>query len=944
VRRSLPASVAVIAVVAAGIIGVQGAALTPAEAIEAPSSPSVPDALTAPDAASATQIATTYDHPVAIDSETTPQTIVSALANGEYRYESDTLPVRVRQGATWVDVNENLEAQPGGMLRPRVSASPVRFSGGNSDVLDQVQTRSGDWVTETWPYGNLPVPTVSGAVATYADVLPDVDIKLTATETGMSNVLVVKTDDAAADPRLQSLRLSISGATVAPAASDTLAARAPDGSIVVAGSPLWWDSSHGATAAGPAGDDPARPVAHTTDTSGMTLDVGKTVEATTPTYPVFVDPEWGSNDTHVWYTDAAFPSQTYYDANVGTDLRVGISAPYKSDMFFQFSLPAIAGATVSKAVINTQQVWSGTCSPTAIDVHMYGPKTAGFSWTTEQSYGSSPWGGILQSLNPNYGCSGVAGNTVGWTVTSGVQSKVTAGATYAQFAWTYHDPSSNVSRRHYSTSASIVIDYDRPPSTPSALKIQSPDSACGTAANPAVINAAQPLTLQATVSDPDAGAQVNANFYIYNAPGGVPSSTYLLEENTGGQPPGVLKETFTPPATPVLIDGQRYAWRVLAGDWTLLSAYSGYCYFDVDNTKPLLPQLTITANDSTFTVGQPLTVDITDTSPDVYGFESWIATGTATSPAAAAPVTWAAVAPNPAPARTCGAGQGEAWLTCATGGAASLDVAPTDATSVLWVSAYDKAGNVSTSAALQLFPSGGSGAQSQAGYFNQSWDLYHAASPLDTTIPSIPGGSVSPENLTIGGTLSRTQTGSIVSPGVGPMLAFPSTGAPTTGVATAPNTLDTTQSFSVSAWVTPATLTPSTVAAILAQSGTTRSGFLLVEAANGHAQFCMQPQSTGLPVDCVTSPAALTTAHPQLVSATWDRVNRQMRLYVGGSRVAVAPHVFTSGDVTAAGVLTVGSAQALGVAADQWQGTITNPFVAQGLLTQTDLISLSGVL
>ncbi|MGN6200504.1 hypothetical protein, partial [Humibacter sp.] len=170
-----------------------------------------------------------------------------------------------------------------GLWAPAASAAQVRFGAGGTNVLDKVQTAGGDWITETWPYGNLPAPSVSGSTATYADVLPGVDVRLTATASGMSDVLVIDSATAAADPKLQSLNLPVSGATMTAGTEDTARARATDGSAVVSASPLWWDSSDGSSAKGPHGDAPARPLQHFTDAHGLTMNIASTIAAAKPT-------------------------------------------------------------------------------------------------------------------------------------------------------------------------------------------------------------------------------------------------------------------------------------------------------------------------------------------------------------------------------------------------------------------------------------------------------------------------------------------------------------------------------------------------------------------------------------------------------------------------------------------------------------------------------------
>ncbi len=95
--------------------------------------------------------------------------------------------------------------------------------------LVSVQVSDGSWVSESWPLGALPTPTVDGSNATYPEVLSGVDLRLTATASGMSEVLVVKTKAAASNPALANLSLSIAGAKVSMDGNRSLRAQTANG-------------------------------------------------------------------------------------------------------------------------------------------------------------------------------------------------------------------------------------------------------------------------------------------------------------------------------------------------------------------------------------------------------------------------------------------------------------------------------------------------------------------------------------------------------------------------------------------------------------------------------------------------------------------------------------------------------------------------------------------
>jgi hypothetical protein len=87
---------------------------------------------------------------------------------------------------------------------------------------------------------------ITGDTAVYRDVLPDVDLKVTAQALGFSEVLVVRSRTATRNPRLASLTfgLATKGVDVAAESTGGLAARDAKGAAVfTAPAPLMWDSS-----------------------------------------------------------------------------------------------------------------------------------------------------------------------------------------------------------------------------------------------------------------------------------------------------------------------------------------------------------------------------------------------------------------------------------------------------------------------------------------------------------------------------------------------------------------------------------------------------------------------------------------------------------------------------------------------------------------------------
>lgn len=130
------------------------------------------------------------------------QTFVNA--DGTVTYTASAEPKWIKRNGSWVDLDATLKAQADGTVSPVASESALVLSGGGSGPLVSL-TVDGKNLSLTWPSA-LPVPSLSGASATYADVLAGVDLQVTATPAGgVEETLVVRTAQAASDPALADL-------------------------------------------------------------------------------------------------------------------------------------------------------------------------------------------------------------------------------------------------------------------------------------------------------------------------------------------------------------------------------------------------------------------------------------------------------------------------------------------------------------------------------------------------------------------------------------------------------------------------------------------------------------------------------------------------------------------------------------------------------------------
>ncbi|CAL9297291.1 LamG-like jellyroll fold domain-containing protein [Streptomyces griseoincarnatus] len=173
---------------------------------------------------------------VEVTGERTERTTVHANPDGlTFTLEESAVPVRVAgPDGGWRTPDATLERRADGTVGPRASAAEMAFSGGGDKAPLVSIADKGRMLALDWP-GRLPEPRLEGASALYRDVLPDVDLRVTATVEGFQHVLVVKTPEGAARPELKELTFGLrtaGGLTVRKNARGALAALDATGKTV----------------------------------------------------------------------------------------------------------------------------------------------------------------------------------------------------------------------------------------------------------------------------------------------------------------------------------------------------------------------------------------------------------------------------------------------------------------------------------------------------------------------------------------------------------------------------------------------------------------------------------------------------------------------------------------------------------------------------------------
>ncbi|MFI8459249.1 ricin-type beta-trefoil lectin domain protein [Kitasatospora sp. NPDC085464] len=293
--------------------------------------------------------------PVVVDALTTGSSRTTANPDGTLTSDSSPVAERVKNAdGTWRAVDATLRANADGTVTPIAVPSALTFSGGGSSVLATMTTADGRKLSVKAPFA-LPKPELSGSDALYRSVLPDVDLELSATPVGgWRQVLIVRTAQAAADPKIKKLHLDTvsEGLTVKADGNGNLTAEDTAGKVrFTAPAPVMWDSGTAGTpvsaaqpgapaksagqagpAAAPAADGGttaagsdskapgpgARTAPITTTVSGSGIDLVPDASVLGQgTGPWYLDPGWNpsaDNGTQAWaQVQSAYPKTPEYN-------------------------------------------------------------------------------------------------------------------------------------------------------------------------------------------------------------------------------------------------------------------------------------------------------------------------------------------------------------------------------------------------------------------------------------------------------------------------------------------------------------------------------------------------------------------------------------------------------------------------------------------------------
>ncbi|MFJ3233518.1 hypothetical protein [Streptomyces sp. NPDC086787] len=574
---------------------------------------------------------------VVVDGLTTDNAQTVANPDGTFTMTQNAEPVRARHNGSWVAIDTRLVKRADGGFAARADIADIEFSGGGTAPLVRM-ARDGKQVALTWPTA-LPTPVVSGDTATYREVLPGVDLAMTARRDGFGEVLVVKTPAAAANPKLASLKLGTRtvGLTLRQGADGSATATDSAGTTVFrADRPLVWDSSAAVpgttpprhatrpvpgarvpaasvrsadraavaapaagTAKAPAGDptrsDFRRPGSHahvTTmpaklDKAHLTLAPGAFLKsAKSLTFPLYVDPAWSGNPSvSAW---AAINSNggkwtSGDDAPLGLNNWSGCGSWCGSvgRAYFEMNASGFQGAKVTDAHFYPYFTWAANSAAEPTQIWLDPDFPSNLSWSNKPTSSSpSTYVTEVKSCIGHHSSSGCPQGTVDFTVTSAAQTAAGGGrrdleVDAADEGDTYQWKRIDPSRTKWS------VTYFRAPTINSCCStsptVTDGGTTFATSGNP---------TMKALGTDSD-GENVRTGYELSNWANGaattsVKTGMYSAYSSTGA--------AFTYNGA-ALTDGNTYAWRAVSesqqGDMS--SAWTGWQVFKVDTQAPNPP-------------------------------------------------------------------------------------------------------------------------------------------------------------------------------------------------------------------------------------------------------------------------------------------------------------------------------------------------------------------
>jgi YD repeat-containing protein len=500
-------------------------------------------------------------------------------------------------------------------LQPKRADAPITFSDGSNSTVASLGVGQNALAMQ-WG-SKMPVPTISGNVATYTGVSPGVNLVLVAEPDGFDLQIVLTKQPAAA--QVFKLPLSLTGLTASVDANGRLQFASSTGKTVAqADAPQMW----GATT--DAAGDPTQVSVVPVAVSGGTVNVSPAqsfLTSPSTTYPVTIDPAPNLTATADTYVDQKSPTGTF-DSN--TALKSGLAATGQIQRsLLQFDTSTLTGTHVLSASLNLYENFAANCTATQVDVY-----DMAAAWTTSTNWNNQPakhqmWASASTNAGGGTSCTaayvsfstgGTGGNTLTTLVQDWANGTPPTGGVANNLEVVAHSETTTSSYKKFnsldagSNTPYLAVTYN---SFPTAPTNKWPE-------NGQYVNNLQ-LPMHAIFNDPDGGTG-QVRFEIDNNATGTNIVTALgSQTSVGGQ------STYKV-ASGLLADGTAYKWRAQGYDGTDNGTWSGFRTFTEDVTPPTAPSLSSTTDPSqtSWYTSQSYTVSFSSTDTGGSGVAGYI--------------------------------------------------------------------------------------------------------------------------------------------------------------------------------------------------------------------------------------------------------------------------------------------------------------------------------
>jgi hypothetical protein len=550
---------------------------------------------------SASQRAVSAGERVEVMEKRTDTSQTFANPDGTFTLEQSNVPVRTKRNDEWLELDPTLRTDGDGRVRPRATALEMSFSGGGSDPLIALKSE-GHEMKLTWP-NSLPEPTVDDDSVTYANVFPDVDLKITATPISYSEVLVVKTPQAARLPELQGLELGVEAPnlTVQKVDGGAIVAKDDFGKAVFTGAqPVMWDSRGEAKAPtdedrteAPLEGDKVVPILVEVDQDSLSIAPSPAlVNDAAAEYPLHIDPPLTGVQMGRAMINQAFPSTASWLWSGPEGVGYQSFEPWsRKRLMFKMAIPGLAGTHVVSAVFSAFSTWAASCTKKEVQLWKTANFGSGVNWNVGS--GSNVWLKRLGSATDAVGRDECTpnGKLIEFSALTAVSEQASANSGYVYLGLRAADESDSMAWKRFRSDVRLAIIYNNRPQV-SGRRTIGPSMGCSTVKEqPIVVNTAGPRP-QVNIIDKDVQSSY-AQFEFWKS-----GETQPRWRANSPALPAHVDTTFQPEVDAGNLDTNvLLAWRVRAFDGIDWSNWSTFCWYWVDTSRPAPPSIAVSGTD-----------------------------------------------------------------------------------------------------------------------------------------------------------------------------------------------------------------------------------------------------------------------------------------------------------------------------------------------------------